>query len=190
MSSNFIREGRDMLSSNSNDSREETTASQKEIPSAAEIGLDGGLTDPLERLIETVVDKEQSIEETIQLLQMLRDKGFLRNISYFVSDFEDLLDAAVKLATSPSMLALFAMKGELKDAFKEIDVQKLPQWTHRLTAMTHGMDHPDETVRVDGVLDLFRLMRDKDVKVALTSIFGGLKALGQSIEETQGQTQT
>jgi len=135
--------------------------------------------DPLERLMELVVDREESIEQTINLLQLLKDKGFLNNISYFINDFEDLLDAGIGLVTKPGMLALFSIGSDLANALGEFDVTTLPYLTRTVNALAKGVKEPADSITVDGLLDILRSLKDPDVKIALRSIFGALKSMGE-----------
>lgn len=137
--------------------------------------------DPVERLLEIVIGKEESLDRLLKLVQIADHKGFLRTLEYLVDEFEELVDAGVTKLATPQVFGLMAAVSQLKEAAKEIEPASLPQVAKGVNGFLHGMANPDSEVEVRGAFDLIKLLKDPDIRMALTAIFSGLKAFGKEI---------
>ena len=140
--------------------------------------------DPLEHLLETVAGKEKALEQLLNLVQTLDEKGFLRTIGYFASDFEDLVDAGIGKLITPQAFKLLSVGTTLKEAAGAIDAAPLPDIAKALNQFVQGATQAQPTIRVQGLMDVLKVIKDPDIQFALSAIFSGLKSLGKAIRTT------
>ncbi len=140
--------------------------------------------DPLERLLEIVSGKEETLEKMLNLLQQVDHKGILRLIGYFVEDSDELVDAGIDILTTPKTFSLMSSASEVKHAISQIDFTPLPTVLKGASQFMQGMSAQDTEIQVRGAFDLVKLLKDPDIRAALTAIFSGLKSLGKGMRGT------
>lgn len=140
--------------------------------------------DPLERLLESVAGKEESLEKLLTLVQSVDQKGYLQVIGYLVDDLQELVDAGVDMLARPQVFSLISTASRVRDAAKEVDPSKFPEMARAFNHFLQGMTDRDADIQIHGMLDLIKLLKDPDIRVALNVIFSGLKSLGQGIRTT------
>ncbi|QQE77594.1 DUF1641 domain-containing protein [Alicyclobacillus sp. SO9] len=137
--------------------------------------------DPLERLLEVAAGKEKSLERLLNIVEELDKNGFLSTIGYFVNDFEDLVDEGIEKATTPQAFKLLALGPVIKETAGELDITQLPRVVKHMNALMKGMGDENSSIQIHGMLDLLKVLKDPDIRLALSSLFNGLKSLGQSL---------
>ncbi|WDL98187.1 DUF1641 domain-containing protein [Alicyclobacillus sp. ALC3] len=140
--------------------------------------------DPLERLLEIVSGKEETLEKVLNLLQEADHKGILRLIGYFVEESNQLVDAGIDTLTTANAFSLMSSASEVKHAISQIDFKPLPTVLKGISQFMEGLSAQDQEIQVRGAFDLVKLLKDPDIRTALTAIFSGLKSLGKGMRGT------
>ncbi len=136
------------------------------------------ITDPLESLLHVLIGREHAIESLVNILDIADKKGLLTMVEYLLHDGSDLVDAGIEWLAQPSTIALKEQGTEWVSIAKKIDPAMIARIVDLMSVVTQKIEVPEQTVQIHGLWDIVKIMRDPDISVALSKIFGILKALG------------
>ncbi len=146
-------------------------------------GLIEGLetADPLERLLDVVVGREETLGKALHVLELADKRGILNLTADLLEDFDEILETLIGFLTKPDPDKLF-MNGEaLMKAAKAFDVASLPTLAQGAAEAMKHMVEPDPKPQIHGAWDLMKVLKDPDVSRALSALMAGLKGMGAAL---------
>jgi uncharacterized protein YjgD (DUF1641 family) len=137
----------------------------------------------LENLLSEVAENQNSLLDTLQLLQELHDSGILEAISSLVKAKEEVAKIAVGQITREPVTNLINNAMAAGGAMTALD----PEMTKKLmSSVTKGLEkaeHGLQTHSKVGILDLLKVMNDPDINRAIGFGLNLLKGIGEGLKE-------
>lgn len=143
---------------------------------------------PQEQLDADVIASAPALEESLHLLRELHQHGVLELLIKLTKGGEGLSLGVLEVLGSEGGVRMLRSLIELLKGFEQLDPQDLRLFSQSLGA---GLDEGAKAVvQVKGVglSELFALIRDRDVQLALGAIFGLLKGMGKGLREAREET--
>ncbi|KYP81341.1 DUF1641 domain-containing protein [Ferroacidibacillus organovorans] len=135
----------------------------------------------LESLLSAVADKNESLEQAMNLLQELYDSGILEALTAMVVAKEKIAKIAVEQALRPEATTLINNMMSALGGLTKLD----PEMTGTLlSGLAQGLEDGKQSLQNSkkiGVLDLGRALNDPDVNRTLKFAMGFLKGFGKSM---------
>lgn len=141
--------------------------------------------DPLERLVELFVGREEALKETLELVDLAKEKGILRELNYLMNEVDELIDAGIMAMTNPRALKFLELGRSAVETIESLDETFLPELGRGANAIMRGMANPNAQVEIRGLWDLVKLLRDPDINAALVTLFTGLKFFGAEVRSAR-----
>ncbi|RIV24117.1 DUF1641 domain-containing protein [Alicyclobacillaceae bacterium I2511] len=147
----------------------------------------GGLesADPLERLLDVVVGREETLGRALHVLELADKRGILNLTADLLEDFDEIIEGLIGVLTKPDPDKLFANGGALLKAAKAFDVNALPTLAQGAAEAMKRMADPNPSPQIHGAWDLMKVLKDPDVSRALSAMMAGLKGLGAALRAAE-----
>lgn len=137
----------------------------------------------LENLLSGVADSEDSLLETLNLLQELHESGILDAVESLLKSKEKAAQIAVGQLTRQPVTNIINNAMALGGILTELD----PETTSRLAkSLTSGLKKAEQGLKDDSKIGLFDLMtaiKDPDINRAVGFGFNLLKGMGEGLKE-------
>ncbi|OYD09117.1 DUF1641 domain-containing protein [Paludifilum halophilum] len=136
----------------------------------------------IDKLLCVLADHQGSVKEAVILLNQLHRHGLLEMANAVLEQGENLLEVMLRQARQPG--ATDGIKSAI--AFGQILTRLDEQMITRLgEGVYYGLNkmETEQGLRVNGVWDLLRALRDPEVARGLSALLALLQGLGQSLSE-------
>jgi uncharacterized protein YjgD (DUF1641 family) len=132
-------------------------------------------------MAELLAGREEAVKEILELLDLAKAKGLLKELNYFMHEVDELMDAGILAMTNPRALKFLELARGAVETVESLDGTVFPELARGANAMMRGMASPNAQIEIHGLLDLIKLLRDPDVNAALVTLFSGLKSFGAEV---------
>jgi uncharacterized protein YjgD (DUF1641 family) len=139
--------------------------------------------DTMNRLLTTLTDHPDGLQQTVKLLQELHESGILPALQSLLVAKEHVATIAVQQLLRPPVTNMINNAMAAGGALSSID----PETTKKLMgSLASGLAKAEEGIaskQTTGVWDLVKVMKDPDINRALTFGLNLLKGMGQGLQE-------
>ncbi|WP_291426721.1 DUF1641 domain-containing protein [Deinococcus sp.] len=136
---------------------------------------------PQQRLENEFHDSAPALEESLRLLRELHEHGVLDVLTKLVRGGEGLTEGALRTLGSDQMIAGLRSVVELARLIGGLDPADIRQLAQGIGGAVSQGAHSAVNGEKVTPLELPRLLLDPDVQLALGTLFGVLRGLGQGI---------
>ena len=126
-------------------------------------------------------NREQTIENALQLLQTADAAGVLKMVGYLLSDLDDLAETGVTLLEKPETLSMITTGAKWLEVIKGVDPEVISTVAGTFTKMVEGWETATPALQVQSAWDLVKVLRDPDVSLVLSKLFSAMKTVGASM---------
>ncbi|WP_420597004.1 DUF1641 domain-containing protein [Deinococcus sp.] len=143
---------------------------------------------PQEKYSDAEFESAEARTESLALLRELHEAGVLDVLIKLVKGGEGLTSTLLDTLSGPNTLSGLRNIVELGRTLGTLDSQAVGQLGAAVDAGVREGARSVAQAKGVGLTDVLKLLKDKDVQVALGAVFGLLKGLGHSLREARGDT--
>ena len=127
-------------------------------------------------------NREQAIENALQLLQTADATGVLKMVGYLFNDLDDLAETGVSLLEKPETSSMIATGAKWLDVIKALDPEAMSRVAGTLAKVAEGWETETPALQVHSAWDLVKVLRDPDVSLVVSKLFSAMKTVGASMK--------
>lgn len=131
-----------------------------------------------ERLLSTLLERQEAIEKSIHFLQRMDDKGLLDLMTALVGQGDKVMDVVARELNKPTNSTMLVHFVKLAEIVGELNVEKAQPLIQRVNRGLEKAEEAAESGETTSVFDLLKALKDPDINRAITSLIGFLKGAG------------